>query len=550
MDKQILRIPEGTKDIFGLNIKKKREVEKKLIESFEEYGFDEVSLPSFEFFDVFSDERGTTPSKDMFKFVDREGETLVLRPDMTPQVARCVAKYYAEETNPIKICYLGNTFVNNSGFRGKLKESTQIGAELFNASCAKDDALMIEMMIKALLDAGAKKLQVEIGMASFYKALVKEACLDEEESAKLKELISNKNLFAVESLLSNKAIPEGLKDLFLQLSKVFGNFSKVAALMNKTDNIEALKAFERLESLHSELEAKGLEKYITYDLGMLSNFDYYTGIIFRAYTEGSGEPIAAGGRYDSLLSQFGKESPAIGVAVYVDSLLSALEKNEQEEAKNNSDYLIVALAKGRLANQTMEMFKKIGIECEEIFDKTTRKLIFVNEEKKMKFFLAKASDVPTYVEYGAADLGVVGLDTILEEGRQLYEVMDLNLGKCRMCVAGPESARELLQHGELIRVATKYPNIAKDYFVNVKHQTVELIKLNGSVELAPIVSLAQVIVDIVETGSTLRENGLKVLEEICNLSARMVVNQVSLKLKADKINELIDNMREVLREQQ
>ncbi|MCQ2506438.1 MAG: ATP phosphoribosyltransferase [Lachnospiraceae bacterium] len=198
----------------------------------------------------------------------------------------------------------------------------------------------------------------------------------------------------------------------------------------------------------------------------------------------------------------------------------------------------------------MEMFKKIGIECEEIFDKTTRKLIFVNEEKKMKFFLAKASDVPTYVEYGAADLGVVGLDTILEEGRQLYEVMDLNLGKCRMCVAGPESARELLQHGELIRVATKYPNIAKDYFVNVKHQTVELIKLNGSVELAPIVSLAQVIVDIVETGSTLRENGLKVLEEICNLSARMVVNQVSLKLKADKINELIDNMREVLREQQ
>ena len=188
-------------------------------------------------------------------------------------------------------------------------------------------------------------------------------------------------------------------------------------------------------------------------------------------------------------------------------------------------YLTFALAKGRLAKKSLEIFEKIGITCEEIKEENSRKLIFTNEELKLRFFLAKATDVPTYVEYGAADIGIVGKDTILEEGRKLFEVVNLKIGNCRMCVAGSEEARELLKHHERIRVATKYPNIAKDYFYNKKHQTVEIIKLNGSIELAPIVGLSEVIVDIVETGSTLRENGLTILEEICPLSARMVVNQ-------------------------
>ena len=205
-------------------------------------------------------------------------------------------------------------------------------------------------------------------------------------------------------------------------------------------------------------------------------------------------------------------------------------------------YITFALAKGRLAKQTLKMFEEIGITCEEMKDENSRKLIFVNEELGLRFFLAKASDVPTYVEYGAADIGIVGLDTILEEGRSLYEVLDLNVGKCRMCVAGPESARELLMHHEQIRVATKYPNIAKDYFYNQKHQTVEIIKLNGSIELAPIVGLSEVIVDIVETGSTLRENGLVVLEKVCDLSARMVVNHVSMKTENERITRIIKDM--------
>ena len=212
-------------------------------------------------------------------------------------------------------------------------------------------------------------------------------------------------------------------------------------------------------------------------------------------------------------------------------------------------YLTFALAKGRLAKKTLALLEQIGITCEEMKDPDTRKLIFVNEELKMKFFLSKATDVPTYVEYGAADIGVVGKDTILEEGRNLYEVMDLGFGKCRMCVCGPASARELLKKNEIIRVASKYPVIAKDYFNNRKHQTAEIIKLNGSVELAPIVGLSEVIVDIVETGSTLRENGLEVLEEVCPLSARMVVNQVSLKMENERIHKLLEDLNRLIKEE-
>lgn len=206
-------------------------------------------------------------------------------------------------------------------------------------------------------------------------------------------------------------------------------------------------------------------------------------------------------------------------------------------------YLTFALGKGRLARQTLELFERIGITCEEMKDPDSRKLIFTNEELKLKFFLAKGPDVPTYVEYGAADIGVVGKDTILEEGRKVHEVLDLGYGKCRMCVCGPKEASTLLKHHELIRVATKYPNIAKDYFYNKKYQTVEIIKLNGSIELAPIVGLSEVIVDIVETGSTLKENGLEVLEEVCLLSARMIVNPVSMRMESERIKTLLMKLR-------
>ncbi|MBQ3899889.1 MAG: ATP phosphoribosyltransferase [Lachnospiraceae bacterium] len=213
---------------------------------------------------------------------------------------------------------------------------------------------------------------------------------------------------------------------------------------------------------------------------------------------------------------------------------------------SNDRYLTFALGKGRLANKTMDLLEQIGISCEEMKDKDSRKLIFVNEELKLKFFLSKGPDVPTYVEYGAADIGVVGRDTILEENRNVYEVLDLGFGKCRMCVCGPASAADLLLHHERIRVASKYPRIAREYFYEKKHQTVDIIKLNGSVELGPIVNLTDVIVDIVETGSTLRENGLTVLEEICPLSARMIVNPVSMQMESERIRDIVSKLRKLV----
>ena len=212
----------------------------------------------------------------------------------------------------------------------------------------------------------------------------------------------------------------------------------------------------------------------------------------------------------------------------------------------NDRYLTFALGKGRLANKTMELLEQIGISCEEMKDKDSRKLIFVNEELKLKFFLSKGPDVPTYVEYGAADIGVVGRDTIMEENRNVYEVLDLGFGKCRMCVCGPASAADLLLHHERIRVASKYPRIAREYFYEKKHQTVDIIKLNGSVELGPIVNLTDVIVDIVETGSTLRENGLTVLEEVCPLSARMIVNPVSMQMESERIRDIVTKLKDII----
>ena len=213
-------------------------------------------------------------------------------------------------------------------------------------------------------------------------------------------------------------------------------------------------------------------------------------------------------------------------------------------------YLTIALTKGRLAKQTMKLLEQIGISCEEMNDPATLKLIFTDEARRLRFFLAKGPDVPTYVEYGAADIGVVGEDTIMEEDRKIYEVLDLGFGKCRMCVAGPESAKKLLNGQQQIRVATKYPKIARDYFNETKNQTVEIIKLNGSIELAPIVGLSEVIVDIVETGSTLKSNGLKVLEEVCPLSARVVVNPVSMRMENERITALLRDMNEVLTREQ
>ena len=544
----ILHTQEGVRDIYGSEFVQKFELQQLLYRVLAERGYQGIETPTFEFFDVFSREVGTVPSRELYKFFDKEGNTLALRPDMTPSIARAVSKYFHDET-PIRLCYMGNTFINYDKYQGRLKETTQLGAELMGEESVSADVELLSVLVEALKAAGLEEFQVSVGQVEFFKALLKEAGIGSEAEESLRRLISDKNRFGAEELLADYELSPKLRETFLEMATLSGSAEALEKARALTDNPEALKALGRLEDIHKGLKEKGFEKYISFDLSMLSKYNYYTGIVFRAYSYGYGEPVAKGGRYDTLLSHFGRELPAVGFAIVVDQLQRALNSSEiRKEAAGpeGTRYLTFALTKGRLAKKTLELLEQVGITCEEMKDPDSRKLIFVNDELKLKFFLAKGPDVPTYVEYGAADIGVVGKDTLVEEGRKMYEVLDLGFGKCRMCVCGPASAREKLAHQEQIRVATKYPDIAKDYFYNQKHQTVEIIKLNGSIELAPLVGLSEVIVDIVETGSTLRENGLEVLEEIMPLSARMVVNQVSMKMEAERITKLIQALKAAL----
>ena len=544
----LLHTPEGVRDIYGNEFVQKFELQQLLYRVLAGRGYQGIETPTFEFFDVFSREVGTVPSRELYKFFDKEGNTLVLRPDMTPSIARAVSKYFHDET-PIRLCYMGNTFINYDKYQGRLKETTQMGAELMGDGSVESDVELLSVLIEALQEAGLRDFQVSVGQVEFFKALLREAGIGNAAEESLRRLISDKNRFGAEELLSGYEISEKLRNTFLEMATLTGGEEALQKAKSLTDNSEALEALERLREIYKGLKEKGYEKYVTFDLSMLSKYNYYTGIIFHAYSYGYGEPLAKGGRYDNLLSHFGRELPAVGFAIVVDQLQRALRNDAEKKVNATGEskrYLTFALTKGRLAKKTLELLEKVGITCEEMKDPDSRKLIFVNEELGLKFFLAKGPDVPTYVEYGAADIGVVGKDTLVEEGRKMYEVLDLGFGKCRMCVCGPESVREKLTHQEQIRVATKYPDIAKDYFYNQKHQTVEIIKLNGSTELAPIVGLSDVIVDIVETGSTLRENGLSVLEEVMPLSARMVVNQVSMKMESERITKLIQDLRAAL----
>ena len=544
MKNKLLHTPDGVRDLYNEAYQAKLNIQNKLHQVFAEYDCQDIQTPTFEYFDVFSKQLGTTPSKDLFKFFDTEGNTVVLRPDFTPSIARCVAKYFEPEEKAVKLCYMGNTFTNSSSYQGRLKETTQCGVEYIGDGSADADAQMLSMVVDCVKAIGIEDFQISVGHAGFFDALLDAANLRRKHANKLRNLLDNKNFLGVEAFVENTEMDEPLKNLFLLLADFdITDEDLVNAKKWSLPYPRVSSAIDSLMELHSILKEKGIDRYVSFEFGMISNYEYYTGIIFAGYTYGLGEPIVKGGRYDTLLSNFDKDAPAIGFAFVVDQLMSATSVVKN---KNDNRYLTFALGKGRLAKKTLQLFEKIGITCEEIFDPNTRKLIFVNEELKLRFFLSKGPDVPTYVEHGAADIGIVGKDTILEEGRNIYEVLDLGFGNCRMCICGPESAKELLNHQKQIRVATKYPQIAKDYFYNEKHQTVEIIKLNGSIELAPIVGLSDVICDIVETGATLRENGLDVLEEVCPLSARMVVNEVSMKMENERITKLIRQLKEVL----
>lgn len=333
--KELLHTPGGVRDIYGIECARRLRLEEQLHAALRSYGFRDIKTPTFEYFDVFSRERGTVQSSNLFKFFDRGNNTLVLRPDITPSIARCVAKYYREEKEQIRFCYTGSTFVNTPPYKGKLQEVTQLGAELVNDDSSDADAEMVALTIECLLQSGLKEFQLEVGHAGFLQGLIEEAGLEPQEITRLHELIESKNFFGVEELLDSVTISRELKEVFWALPHLLEDFAgNMDFVQKRAKSAKVHKALDRLQKLEDIIRLYGFEQYITIDLSMLSNYSYYTGIIFRAYTYGNGEALASGGRYDGLVGQFGKEASAIGMGIVLDQLMLALERQglfEQEK---------------------------------------------------------------------------------------------------------------------------------------------------------------------------------------------------------------------------
>ncbi len=362
MKNQLLHTPDGVRDIYNGECRKKRLLQNELYQVLLKYGYHEIQTPTFEFFNIFSREIGTTPSKDLYKFFDKEGNTLVLRPDFTPSIARSAAKYYSDEDMPVKLCYIGNAFINSSDYQGRLKETTQCGAELIGDASVFADAEILAMAVDCLKTCGLRDFQISVGHTQFLAGLIEAAGMEEEQEQTLRELISNKNFFGVEEFTETLPIGEPLKRLFAMLGSFDVKEAELAAAKQDAKEYpRILKSLTELEQLYDLIRFYGIENYISYEPGIVSDYQYYTGIIFLGYTFGTGEPIIRGGRYDHLLSHFGKQEPAIGFGIVVDQLMAALSRQKISIPIPDEEVLLVFSAEcSTKAIQKAKEFRQQG----------------------------------------------------------------------------------------------------------------------------------------------------------------------------------------------
>lgn len=328
MKSQLLHTPEGVRDLYESECEERFLIQDRIRNVFHTYGYRGIQTPSFEFFDIFNQERGSVASRHMFKFFDRDNNTMVLRPDFTPGIARCAAKYYENAKTPVRLCYTGSTFINNSSYQGRLKEMTQEGCELIGDSSVYADAELIALLIESILSSGLKDFQVEIGHIGFFQGLAAEAGLSKESEEKLRAVLRHKNLFLIDELLEGEQVSASVREAICRLPQIFGTAEILEKAKSLTGSAQALNAIAHLEEVYRLLTLYGVGQYVSFDLGVLSGLNYYTGMIFRAYTHDVGEPIAQGGRYDRLIGQFGSEKASIGFAITVDLLHQAIHRQK------------------------------------------------------------------------------------------------------------------------------------------------------------------------------------------------------------------------------
>ena len=489
--------PQGSRDLLFEECDDRRRVETVVSTLFKEKNYRKVMTPTIEFFDVFeSDNLGIEP-EEMYKLSDNQGRTTVLRPDNTAPIARLVATRLSKEDLPVRLYYNQNVYVRNKQLAGRTDEIEQSGIEL--------------------IGDGSMDADIEVISAS--------------QKADICSFIEGKNYSALGDLL-DKTGDSREAQIIKKLPRLFGGVDVIDEAKALYNDDEVNKALDYLKEIYERLCELGFGNDILIDLGLVNRSNYYTGVIFRGYAQGSGVTIISGGRYDNLVGEFGMDAPAVGFGVNVNALCDVMR-----EEINVDRPLRIALTKGRLEKSSVSLFKTMGLDTAELENKGRRLILPVGDYEAV---LSKAPDVITYVEHGVCDIGVVGKDTIAEHGNSFYEVIDLDIGKCRFALACPKGT-DFFSGYKRKTVASKYPKVAKEYFKS-KGMDVDIIKIEGSVELAPLLGLADGIVDIVETGSTLKENGLEVVDTIMPISARVIVNMASMKLRKDEIEQFLNDL--------
>jgi ATP phosphoribosyltransferase regulatory subunit/ATP phosphoribosyltransferase len=534
MNRYNISTPEGTRDLLFASCRALRSTENAIRETLERKGYSEIITPAVEYYDVFAQANPELDQESMLKIVDKSGRICVARPDNTTPIARIAATRLDDAALPVRLYYSQKVFRSVSGDHGHKGEFLQIGAELIGADGLHADLDILSAAFEALRSTGADNFRIELGHAEIYKALIEALGVDAAAAESIRRLIENKSFAALGDVLAPFGSKPEAKALYA-MPQLFGGVEVLDEVEVLTGNVRVLGAISYLRRLYKALDEAGFGGMVMIDLGLVHEMDYYTGIMFRGYCGGAGAAILSGGRYNALCAKFGKDMPAGGFGIDVESVAESLTGKGAETAPCR-DSVRIALTKGRLEKKTLALLKASGYDISEL-EAGSRKLIFTLPDTNIEIVLAKAADVITYVEHGVCDMGVVGKDTIMEKGGSFYEMVDLGFGKCRFALA-TKKGKQVYGSYKTPVIATKYPNVTRSFFAR-KNMDVETIKIEGSVELAPLLELADAIVDIVETGSTLKENGLEVIEDVAPISARVIVNLASAKMKKAAIEKVI-----------
>lgn len=535
MNRYQISTPEGTRDLLFAPARRLRTVEQRVRQSLEDRGYSEVITPAIEYYDVFAQANPAVGQENMLKIVDRAGRICVVRPDNTTPIARIAATRLEGAELPVRLYYSQKVFRSIAEGHGHKSEFLQVGAELIGSDGLEADLDILTAAFSALEQAEAGSFRIELGHAEIYKALIEALGVDEQTAEDIRRLIENKSFAALGDALAPYQGSAAYQAL-CAMPQLFGGVEVLDQVEHMTGNMRVLAAVAYLRRVYTALEQAGFGESVIIDLGLVHEMDYYTGIMFRGYLGGAGAAILAGGRYNALCAKFGRDLPAAGFGIDVERIAETGSEADNRQVRAT---IRIALTKGRLEKKTLARMKAAGYDISEL-ESPSRKLIFRLPDTNIEVVLAKAADVITYVEHGVCDLGVVGKDTIMEKGGSFYEMVDLGFGKCRFALA-TKKGKTVYGNYRTPVIATKYPEVTRAFFSR-KNMDVETIKIEGSVELAPLLELADAIVDIVETGSTLKENGLEVIEDVAPISARVIVNLASAKMNKTAIQRIISDL--------